>query len=240
MTIHETRLASNLARYEGMEAQTLLAETILEQTFGRSVLVSSFGAESAVLLHMVSRINPRLPIFFLNTHKLFGETLHYNRKLARYFGLIAIVHVEPDLNRVAQQDPHGRLWSEDPDACCHLRKTEPLDAALEGFDAWITGRKRYQGATRSGLPAVEFADGRYKINPLVGWDKDDIDAYFTVHDLPRHPLESRGFLSIGCLPCTDRVAEGEDVRAGRWRGKAKTECGIHLSAGLGTARLPRK
>jgi phosphoadenosine phosphosulfate reductase len=240
MAVEESRFSSNLGRFEGMEAQALLAETILERTFGKAVLVSSFGTESAVLLHMVSRIEPGFPVFFLDTNKLFGETLRYNRKLAERFGLTAIEHIRPDPETVAQQDPKGRLWSMNADACCRLRKVEPLEKALDGFDAWITGRKRYQGATRQKLQAVEFTDGRYKINPLVDWHKDDIDAYFSVHDLPRHPLESRGFPSVGCLPCTDRVAPGEDMRAGRWRGNAKTECGIHLAAGLGSSRLPGK
>lgn len=152
MTVEELRSGSHLARYEGLAPEALLAETILGQAFGRAVLVSSFGTESAVLLHMVSRIDPGFPVFFLDTHKLFGETLHYNQKLAKRFGLTAIRRIEPDADGVARQDPLGRLWSEDPDACCGLRKTRPLDAALEGFDAWITGRKRYQGATRSSLP----------------------------------------------------------------------------------------
>jgi phosphoadenosine phosphosulfate reductase len=240
MGVEEATFGDNLLRYEGLPAQDLLAETIAEQRFGKAVLVSSFGTESAVLLHMISRIEPGFPVFFLDTNKLFGETLDYNRKLAERFGLTAVRHIQPDTKKLAQQDPHGRLWSVDADACCNLRKTEPLNAALDGFEAWITGRKRYQGATRENLPAVEFTDGRYKINPLVDWQKDDIEAYFCEHDLPRHPLESRGFPSVGCLPCTDRVAQGEDLRAGRWRGKAKTECGIHLSAGLGTSRLPRR
>jgi phosphoadenosine phosphosulfate reductase len=240
MSGEESRFGSNLARYDGMDAHALLAETILERTFGRAVLVSSFGTESAVLLHMVSHIDPALPIFFLDTHKLFGETLRYNRKLAERLGLRAVERIEPDPEKLAQEDPLGRLWSDNPDACCALRKSDPLNAALDGFDAWITGRKRYQGATREGLPTVEFTDGRYKINPLANWKKDDIDAYFTAHDLPRHPLESRGFSSIGCLPCTERVGPGEDMRAGRWRGKSKTECGIHLAAGLGSSRLPRR
>ncbi|MEZ5873899.1 MAG: phosphoadenylyl-sulfate reductase [Hyphomicrobiales bacterium] len=240
MGVEEATFGGNLSRYEGLPAQDLLAETIVEQRFGKAVLVSSFGTESAVLLHMVSRIDPGFPVFFLDTNKLFGETLDYNRKLADRFGLTAVRRIQPDPQKLAQEDPHGRLWNLDADACCHLRKTEPLDAALNGFEAWITGRKRYQGTTRASLAAVEFVDGRFKVNPLVNWQKHDIEAYFAEHDLPRHPLESRGFASIGCLPCTDRVVAGDDVRAGRWRGRAKTECGIHLSAGSGSSRLPRK
>ncbi len=132
---------SNLTRYEGVAAEALLAETILEGTFGKAVLVSSFGTESAVLLHMVSRIDPGFPVFFLDTNKLFGETLDYNRKLAERFGLTTVRHIQPDPDKLAQQDPYGRLWSLDADACCNLRKTEPLNEALNDFDAWITGRK---------------------------------------------------------------------------------------------------
>ncbi len=240
MTAEASVFSRSLARFDGFSAEDLLVETIRGRSFGRAVLVSSFGTESAVLLHMISRIDRGFPVFFLDTNKLFGETLRYNRKLAERLGLTAIMRVQPDRDNLAREDPQGRLWSTDADACCNLRKTRPLNAALEGFDAWITGRKRYQSMTRASLSAVEFADGRYKINPLAEWQKDDIDAYFRAHDLPRHPLESRGFPSIGCLPCTDCVAPGEDVRAGRWRGKEKTECGIHLSAGLGSARLPQK
>jgi phosphoadenosine phosphosulfate reductase len=108
-----------------------------------------------------------------------------------------------------------------------LRKVEPLQRALAPFAAWFTGRKAFQAATRAQLPLVEFADGRFKINPLATMTAADIAAYFRDHDLPRHPLEAEGYRSIGCMPCTGRVAPGEDARAGRWRGRGKTECGIH-------------
>lgn len=232
--------ARDLACYEGETAEGLLAQTIIEHSFGNAVLVSSFGTESAVLLHMVSCIDRSFPIIFLNTGKLFGETSQYCRKLSRELGLTAVEHIRPNPELIAKLDPTGTLWSSDPDACCALRKTWPLDAALEDYDAWITGRKRYQSAERSSLASVEFSDGRYKVNPLAKWAPGDISAYIGSHGLPRHPLESRGFPSIGCLPCTSQVTDGEEARAGRWRGTTKTECGIHLSVGMGTSRLPRK
>jgi phosphoadenosine phosphosulfate reductase len=240
MSSVHSQAAHNLGHFEGMEAEALLAETIVEKRFGKAVLVSSFGTESAVLLHMVSRLDPGFPIFFLNTNKLFAETLIYNRMVAEKFGLTGIDKLGPDEVAVKSEDPKGDLWQKNPDACCDLRKTRPLDEALKGYDTWITGRKRFQSDTRKDLPAVEFASEHYKVNPLVSWTKNDIDAYFATHDLPRHPLEAQGFPSIGCLPCTDQVADGEDTRAGRWRGQQKTECGIHLSAGSTSSRLPTR
>ncbi|HYE52573.1 MAG TPA: phosphoadenylyl-sulfate reductase [Azospirillaceae bacterium] len=206
--------------------------TVLEsaiEAFGdRLALVSSFGAESAVLLDMVAAIDPATPVIFLNTGKLFGETLRYRTRLVERLGLTDVREVKPDPADLQRTDPDGVVWAGNPDACCHVRKTLPLERALAGFGAWITGRKRFQGATRAGLPVLEAADGRVKVNPLAGWSRDRLLAYLDARDLPRHPLEADGYLSIGCMPCTDRVAPGEDVRAGRWRGSEKTECGIHL------------
>lgn len=196
----------------------------------RVALVSSFGAESVVLLHLVARIDRAVPVLFLETEMLFAETLAYQAEVAARLGLRDVRHIRPDAAAVAARDPHGRLHRADPEACCTLRKTAPLTAALGGFDAWITGRKRRQGGARATLSVFERdADGRLKVNPLAFWTKADQRAYMDRHALPRHPLEARGFLSIGCAPCTTPVAPGEDERAGRWRGSAKTECGIHIS-----------
>lgn len=215
------------ARAEDQAAEVRLSAA-LAMFQGRIGMVSSFGAESAVLLHMIGRLAPALPVIFLDTQKLFGETKRYRDSLTKAFGLTDVRTVTPDVAALAERDPDGMLFLRDGNACCHLRKTEPLQRALQGFDAWITGRKRYQGGDRSILPVVEFVDGRVKLNPLADWDADRIQEYMERYALPRHPLEADGFLSIGCMPCTDRVSPGEDRRAGRWRGQDKTECGIHV------------
>ena len=215
------------ARHGHLDASALLRVVIGHELAGRIALVSSFGSESAVLLHMVARIDRTVPVLFLNTAKLFGETLGYRDDLVARLGLTDVREIGPRGDEIEPVDADGMLWSRDPDLCCYLRKVAPLQLALEGFDAWITGRKRFQSASRARLSRIEAADGRIKINPLAGWGRDDIEGYFAEHGLPRHPLEADGFRSIGCMPCTDRVASGEDARGGRWRGQAKTECGIH-------------
>lgn len=220
-------------RYREAETQDLLAAMAREEFPGELALVSSFGSEAAVLLHLIAQVEPSLPVIFLDTGKLFGETKRYRDKLTAMLGLRDVRTICPDPERVDSVDADGVLWYGNPDMCCYLRKTEPLNRALEGFAAWITGRKGYHGGARNNLPRIEAnpEDGRIKINPLADWSKADIDAYFGRHGLPRHPLEEQGFLSIGCMPCTDRVAPGEDMRAGRWRGRDKAECGIHLPIG---------
>ena len=208
------------------ETTTLLRTLIGERFAGRISLVSSFGAESAVLLHLVSGIDPALPVIFLDTGKLFAETLAYRDRLVARFGLLDVRAAGPD----PATDPSGTLWRDDPDGCCALRKVAPLEAALAPFDAWISGRKRFHGGERATLPPVEFgADWRIRINPLAGWSAGEIAACFAANDLPAHPLVARGYRSIGCAPCTRPVGDGEDPRAGRWAGLAKTECGIHRS-----------
>lgn len=210
-----------------------IISAITEEEFqpGKVALVSSFGTESAVLLHMISRIRPDLPILFLDTGKLFGETKRYRDQLVKRLGLTSVRSVAPDPGRIKEADAKGVLWSRDANLCCQIRKVEPLARAVAPFEAWFTGRKAFQASTRARLPVLELADGKFKINPIVRWVKADIDAYFERYDLPRHPLEADGYLSIGCMPCTSRVEPGEDARAGRWRGTEKVECGIHLPAG---------
>jgi phosphoadenosine phosphosulfate reductase len=138
--------------------------------------------------------------------------------------------IRPDPEDLAAHDPNGRRHRRDKDGCCHIRKTKPLDRALRPFAAWATGRKRYQSATRAALAPFEVEEGttRLKANPLFAWEGRHLKAYMDAHDLPRHPLVARGYPSIGCVPCTTPVAEGEDERAGRWRGEEKEECGIHF------------
>ena len=223
-------------RFESAEPIDVLRGMILEEFPGKVALVSSFGAESAALLHLIAQVDRATPVVFLDTGKLFGETKRYRDQLIALLGLTGVRSVAPDPAAVAARDPKGILWSQNPDACCTLRKIEPLKRALAPFDAWFTGRKAFQAATRAALPVFEIDSGRIKINPIVRWTKADLDAYFTAHDLPHHPLEADGYLSIGCMPCTSRVEPGEDARAGRWRGSDKIECGIHLPAGQAVAQ----
>jgi phosphoadenosine phosphosulfate reductase len=197
---------------------------------GRIALVSSFGAESAVLLHMVSQIDPNTPILFLDTGMQFGQTLDYRRTLAERLGLTDVRDLRPAFRQLAAVDPSGTLWKTDTDACCALRKVVPLAQALEGFDAWITGRKRFQAITRAGLPVVERSQGKVKVNPLANWSKAELEAYAEDFHLPAHPLVQFGYPSIGCWPCTKAVESNQDSRAGRWAGSEKTECGIHTLA----------
>jgi phosphoadenosine phosphosulfate reductase len=215
------------ARLEGVPAEAMLRQLLEGELKGRAAIVSSFGAESAVLLHMVAAVDKAIPLIFLNTQKIFGETLAYRDTLAEQLGYTDLRVFRPDPYDLAARDGTGLRWSYDPDGCCEIRKTLPLRRALAPFDAWISGRKGFQGKTRHALPRFEVEDGRLKLNPLADWDKARLDAYFEEHRLPRHPLEADGYPSIGCSPCTSRVKPGEDPRAGRWRGWDKTECGIH-------------
>jgi phosphoadenosine phosphosulfate reductase len=196
---------------------------------GRIALVSSFGTESALLLSLAAEIDPSVPVIFLDTGKLFPETLDYRDTLIDRLGLTDVKLVRPEARALADQDPEGGLWRQQADRCCNLRKTLPLQAALEDFDAWVTGRKRFQSTARRDVGLFEADNaGRIKVNPLAFWSAERIAAEFERRDLPRHPLEAYGFLSVGCTTCTAPVTEGGDRRAGRWPGQAKTECGIHL------------
>jgi phosphoadenosine phosphosulfate reductase len=215
-------------RYDRSAAIDLLDAMIHDEFSGRIALSSSFGADSAVLLHMVSRIDTATPVLFLETGKLFGETLRYRIDLARRLGLSDVRDLRPAPQNLQAHDADGVLWRDAPDACCHIRKVVPLNEALEGFDAWINGRKRVQGGLRADIELIEDFGGRIKINPLAQWDLGDIAAYFDRYDLPRQPLVAGGYGSIGCVPCTARTGEGANVRDGRWAGADKTECGIHL------------
>ena len=211
--------------------------TVLEaavETFGdKLALVSSFGAESAVLLHLASKVKPDIPVLFLDTGMLFGQTLDYRRQLAAKLGLTDVRDLRPAYQDLATADPEAKLWQTDTDACCHVRKVLPLDRALAEFGGWVTGRKRFHGGARLALPVVEQADHQVKFNPLANWTREDLDAYAAEYDLPAHPLVAQGFPSIGCWPCTNPVEEGQDIRAGRWAGSEKTECGIHVARAPG-------
>jgi len=192
-------------------------------------VVSAFGIESAVLLKLVADVDRTTPVIFLDTGWLFKETLAYRDALSSRLGLTDVRAFTPSANQLAKQDPKRDLWLADPDACCHVRKVVPLADALRPFDAWLNGRKRYQGAERSRLPVVECDGRRLKFNPLAHVSREEVERMFDAANLPRHPLQAAGFSSVGCVPCTSRTLANEDPRAGRWRGRGKTECGIHAS-----------
>jgi phosphoadenosine phosphosulfate reductase len=199
------------------------------KTVGRDklALVSSFGTESATLLKVMADVDPAIPVIFLDTGWLFEETLAYRDTLIATLGLTDVRSIKPAEETLSREDPDRDLWFSDPDACCRIRKVEPLARALKPFDAWLNGRKRFQGSSRAGIPVVEDDGARLKFNPFANVSREELEAIFARAKLPRHPLVASGFLSVGCMPCTSRTAEGEDERAGRWRGRAKTECGIH-------------
>ena len=225
------RVANLNARWRTIQAERVLRLALLEEFPGRIAVSSSFGTESAVLLHLVSRVYKATPILFLETGKHFQETLDYRDELIERFGLRDVRILRPKPSELLQEDPDGDLFSRDFDACCALRKVRPLEAAMTEFDAWITGRKRYQNESREDLPIFELdTTGKVKVNPLANWSPTDLATYFKEHDLPRHSLEAQGYKSICCATCTTPVAEGEDPRAGRWRESEKTECGIHVTA----------
>lgn len=203
-------------------------EDLIERQFPQGLCVSSsFGADSAALLHLVSQIKPDLPVLFLETERHFFQTLQYHDELIERLGLTNVHNLTPDADEAKLEDPDNRLYSRSTDACCDLRKVRPLARALAPFKAWMSGRKRHQAATRTALPIVEWDGNHFKINPLARWSASDIAAYMARHHLPEHPLVDQGFLSIGCWPCTKAVEAGQDARSGRWAGQDKIECGIH-------------
>lgn len=232
------RVAALNARHGSDGGAALLARALGDADVGRVALVSSFGAESVVLLHMVAEVDRDLPVLFVDTEMLFAETLAYQRELAEMLGLTDIRRITAEAKDTAFEDPDGTLHQFNTDACCDLRKTRPLERALGQFDAWITGRKRFQASTRAALDLFEAeGDARIKINPLASWGPPEVEDYMRRHALPRHPLVAQGYPSIGCAPCTSPVKPGEDPRAGRWRGQAKVECGIHFIDGK-AVRMP--
>jgi len=196
----------------------------------RLAVVSSFGTESAVLLKFVADVDPAIPVVFLDTGWLFEETLAYRNTLTKLLGLRDVRSIKPDEAALAREDNDRELWLTDPDACCRIRKVEPLTRALQPFDGWLNGRKRFQGGDRADLPIVEADGAKLKFNPLANISAEELKAVFLSAKLPPHPLQPKGFSSVGCMPCTTRTKPGEDQRAGRWRDRGKTECGIHTTA----------
>ena len=220
-------------RYRHHSAISVIEHALRDPQAGQLALVSSFGADSVVLLHMVSVTRRDTPVIFIDTEMLFTETLVYQQELAERLALRDLRIIRADAIAKAAQDPDDTLHQRDTDACCALRKAVPLQHALDGFDGWITGRKRYQSGTRAALEFFELEEGtgRIKVNPLAHWAPEDMQTYMDENRLPRHPLVAKGYPSIGCMPCTTAVAPGEDPRSGRWRDQTKTECGIHFVDG---------
>ena len=228
---HETpkdRLARLNSELRQASAQEILRAAITREWPGGLTYVSSFGAESVVMLALIAEVDPSLPIVFIDTGMHFPQTLDYKDEVIARLGLTGVREITPNETERKVLDPKNMLWKTDADACCALRKVRPLEPALEGFGAWITGRKRFHGGARMSLPVFEHADGRYKVNPLANWTQADVDAYLKEKDLPRHPLVSQGYPSIGCWPCTQPAADPSDPRSGRWAGQNKTECGLHV------------
>jgi len=219
-------------RYKHHAATEVLRRALNDPDLGRVTMVSSFGSESVVLLHMVSVVAPGTPVLFIDTQMLFQETLDYQLEVTEKLKLTDVRVVRATERDVALNDPDGTLHQFSTDSCCDLRKTVPLERELGKFDAWITGRKRFQGGERKQLEFFEAEPpARLRINPLAHWRVEDVQDYLAENNLPRHPLVAKGFASIGCAPCTSPTRPGEDPRAGRWRGSQKTECGIHFIGG---------
>ncbi len=228
----QKRVVALNARYKHHGATAVLEHALKDAQVGKTALVSSFGAESVVLLHLVSVIDRTTPVLFIDTEMLFAETLAYQQELTERLNLKDVRMIRASDAAKQFEDPDGTLHQYNTDACCSLRKTIPLQNALKDFDAWITGRKRYQASTRAAIDFFENEeDIRIKVNPLAHWTTADLQDYMTENRLPRHPLVAKGYPSIGCAPCTTPVKDGEDPRAGRWRNTNKTECGIHFADG---------
>jgi phosphoadenosine phosphosulfate reductase len=225
--VSETEIARLRRLYGRLPAQPLLRVMIEQEFPGRIAAVSSFGAESAVILALIAEIDPATPVVFLDTGWHFAETIAYRDRLAGLLGLTNLRSVAPALVDLRREDRDNSLHASDPDRCCHIRKVLPLERALAGHEAWITGRKRYHGGERSQLEVLEDVDGRIKINPLAGWAQAQIAAEFRARGLPVHPLVAQGYPSIGCVPCTAQAAANDGGRSGRWIDREKTECGIH-------------
>ncbi|MEE9139179.1 MAG: phosphoadenylyl-sulfate reductase [Alphaproteobacteria bacterium] len=224
----EKRAEALREAYGALDGIDLLRVMIKDEFPGRIAITSSFGAEAAVLLDLVARVDPATPVIVLDTGRLFPETYEYIDRLRAHLGLKDLRLQRPSDEEVVAKDADGTLYQTDPDSCCHMRKTKPLADALRAFDAWVTGRKRFHGASRGSLETIEGVNGRIKINPLATWQQAWIEDALEERNLPRHPLVEQGYLSIGCTTCTAAVKPGEHSRAGRWRGSDKSECGIHV------------
>ena len=228
----QEQVADRLARLNGelrdASAQTILRASIVREWPEKLTYVSSFGAESAVMLALIADVDPDLPIVFLETGMHFPQTLDYKEEITERLGLTNVIDVQPNATEQKILDPTNTLWKSHTDACCALRKVRPLEPALKGYSAWITGRKRFHGGARLNLPVFEHSADRFKVNPLAGWTQTDVDQFFEHRALPKHPLVAQGYPTIGCWPCTKPAADPSDIRSGRWSGQDKTECGLHI------------
>ncbi len=215
--------------FEARKPQEIVAWAAREFS-GRLAMTSSFGPESGVLLHLVSRADPHIPVLFLETGYHFPETLKYKEDLAKLFGLKKVIELRADpakKNELVVKHA-GVPYEKDPDACCYLNKVEPMDAALKNYGAWMSGIRRHQTDFRKSIRIVEeYEGGLYKISPLANFTSRDAWWYLKEHNIPQHPLFEKGYLSIGCWPCTRPIQAGDDERSGRWAGKSKKECGLH-------------
>ena len=229
------RLARLNAELRDASAQTILRVALVREWADKITYLASFGTESAVMLSLLSDISPDFPVIFLDTGMHFPQTIAYRDQLIDRLGLTNVKNVEPNETEQKVLDPKNNLWRSDADSCCALRKVRPLEPALDGYEAWITGRKRFHGGARLSLPVFEYANGKYKVNPLISWNVEDIDRFFTSRKLPRHPLQAQGFMSVGCWPCSDVTNDPSDIRSGRWVNLNKSECGLHVD----TVERPR-
>lgn len=236
-TMSSTSLSRLSMFYGEFGAPALLHAMIKQEFAGKIGLISSFGADAALLLSMVADVDKATPVLFLETEKHFPETLEYVKDLTLHLGLSNVHWLKPNPALVSRLDPEGGLWSTQPNRCCWMRKVEPLDRAVKamGLEALITGRKRYQTSERAQLENIELDDkGIFRINPLIYYSKERQKEESRARGLPEHPLVGKGYLSIGCSPCTKPVGAGQDERSGRWahtiglENEQKTECGIHL------------
>lgn len=224
----DLRLARLNAELRDASAQTILRVAMVREWEEKLTYVSSFGAESIAMLSLIAEVDPSLPIVFLETGMHFPQTLDYRDEVIERLGLTNVRNIAPSETERKILDPKNTLWKTDTDACCALRKVRPLEPALEGYSAWITGRKRFHGGARLSLPVFEHANGRYKINPMASWSPEDVNNLIANRNLPRHPLVAQGYPSIGCWPCTKPAADPNDPRSGRWVGQDKSECGLHV------------
>ena len=215
------------------ECQGLAPEEILEisiKKFNNKITyICSFGTESAIILHMISKIDTKFPIFLLNTHFLFPETIAYKNKLLKKLRLTNCLDIFPDELLIKQEDPKNSLWMNNTDRCCEIRKVKPLDKILKNYSSWISGRKSYHQGERIDLKPFELLNKKIVVNPLINIKKKAADNYFEVNDLPAHPLLKKGYLSIGCIHCTFKTTDKSNMRSGRWKNTIKTECGIHFN-----------
>lgn len=236
MLFNEQEIAEISQSFETETPEAMIAWAV--RTFGRGVtLGSSLGPQDVVLMHMLSQIDPSADIFFLDTGLHFKETYQLQTVLEAQLG-VRLTSISPAQNVHEQALAFGpALWARDADACCGLRKVEPMRQHLQGFTLWITGMRRDQSATRTTIPILSVAPrfGLLKLNPLAAWDEARTWAYLEQHALPTNALHRQNYPSIGCWPCTQPVAPGADPRSGRWAGMGKTECGLHVATSQATA-----